>query len=64
MRIGTQGLGRMGANMARGLMTGGHACVVFDRNPQNVATLAAEDDVGCGSLDEPVRKLAKPRAWL
>jgi len=34
------GLGRMGANMVRRLMMGGHECVVYDVNAKAVAPLA------------------------
>ena len=42
MQLGMIGLGRMGANMVRRLMRGGHQCVVFTRNPDNVRLLAGE----------------------
>jgi 6-phosphogluconate dehydrogenase len=59
------GLGRMGANMVRRLMRAGHQCVVFDMNPENVKSLAAEGAVGASSLDDFVSKLQAPRAaWL
>jgi 6-phosphogluconate dehydrogenase len=59
------GLGRMGANMVRRLMRGGHQCVVFDRSPKNVAALASEGAQGASSLDDLVKKLTKPRAaWV
>jgi 6-phosphogluconate dehydrogenase len=59
------GLGRMGANMVRRLIGGGHECVVFDMSPKAVAGLAKEQAVGAASLVELVDKLAKPRAvWL
>jgi 6-phosphogluconate dehydrogenase len=59
------GLGRMGANMVRRLMKGGHQCVVFDMSPTAVAELVKENAVGSGSLAEFVRTLTKPRAvWL
>jgi len=65
MQLGMIGLGRMGANMVRRLMQGGHECVVFDMSPQAVAGLATEGAVGASSLAEFVQKLAKPRAvWL
>src|SRR5256884_4495756 len=65
MQIGMIGLGRMGANMARRLLNGGHQCVVFDRSPKAVQELVAENAVGSASLAEFVRKLTKPRAvWL
>jgi len=65
MQLGMVGLGRMGANMVRRLIRGGHECVVYDRAPQAVADLTKEKAVGAGSLAEFVKKLAKPRAvWL
>src|SRR6266545_3086413 len=65
MQIGMIGLGRMGANMARRLLNGGHQCVVFDRAPKAVAELAENKAVGSSSLGDLVKKLAKPRAvWL
>src|SRR5262245_21925002 len=65
MQLGMIGLGRMGANMVRRLIGGGHACVVFDRSPKSVQELAAEKAVGASSLADFVKKLAKPRAvWL
>jgi 6-phosphogluconate dehydrogenase len=65
MQLGMIGLGRMGANMVRRLIKGGHQCVVFDRSPTVVKELAAEKAVGAGSLADLVKKLEKPRAvWL
>jgi 6-phosphogluconate dehydrogenase len=65
MQLGMVGLGRMGANMVRRLLKGGHECVVFDMSPQAVNDLAAEHAVGSTSLADLVRKLEKPRAvWL
>ncbi len=65
MQLGMIGLGRMGANMARRLMRGGHEVVAFDLSPENVARLAGEGAVGAGSLDELPSKLRKPRAvWV
>jgi 6-phosphogluconate dehydrogenase len=59
------GLGRMGANMVRRLLKGGHECVVFDMSPKAVSELTAEHAVGSASLAELVTKLRKPRAvWL
>jgi 6-phosphogluconate dehydrogenase len=59
------GLGRMGANMVRRLLKGGHECVVFDMSPKAVGELVAEHAVGSASLAELVKKLEKPRAvWL
>src|SRR5271169_3547928 len=65
MQLGMVGLGRMGANMVRRLLKGGHECVVFDMSPKAVSELAAENAVGSTSLAELVKKLEKPRAvWL
>jgi len=65
MQLGMIGLGRMGANMVRRLMRGGHECVVFDMNPASVKQMSGEGATGAESLDELARKLKKPRAvWL
>src|SRR5271154_3341944 len=65
MQLGMIGLGRMGANMVRRLLKGGHECVVFDMSAQAVAELTAESAIGAGSLHNLVEKLEKPRAlWL
>ena len=65
MQLGMIGLGRMGANMVRRLLKGGHQCVVFDRSPKAVEELVQEKAVGASSLADLVKKLDKPRAvWL
>jgi 6-phosphogluconate dehydrogenase len=65
MQIGMIGLGRMGANMARRLLDGGHQCIVFDASPQAVVDLTEKSAVGSCSLADLVKKLRKPRAvWL
>src|SRR5919106_1450136 len=65
MQIGMIGLGRMGANMARRLLNGGHQCVVFDRSPKAVLELTEGKAIGSSSLAEFAKKLTKPRAvWL
>ncbi|HWO00453.1 MAG TPA: NAD(P)-binding domain-containing protein, partial [Blastocatellia bacterium] len=65
MQLGMIGLGRMGANMVRRLLRGGHQCVVFDRTPEVVQGLAKEGATASSSLDDFVDKLASPRAvWL
>jgi 6-phosphogluconate dehydrogenase len=59
------GLGRMGGNMVRRLLKSGHECVVFDRSQKAVNELAQEKAVGASSLQDFVKKLAKPRAvWM
>ena len=65
MQLGMIGLGRMGANMVRRLIKGGHECVVFDRSSKAVKELVGEKAVGASSLQDFVKKLQKPRAvWL
>ena len=65
MQIGMIGLGRMGINMVRRLIKGGHECVVFNRSPQKVKDLVKEKAVGTSSLADLVTKLQTPRAvWL
>jgi 6-phosphogluconate dehydrogenase len=65
MQIGMIGLGRMGANMVRRLLRGGHDCVVFDRSPKAVEELVQEKAVGAADLGDLVKKLETPRAlWL
>ncbi len=65
MKIGMIGLGRMGANMVRRLMHGGHECVVFDLSAENVRRLASEGASGASGLEDLVGKLSKPRAvWV
>jgi len=65
MQLGMMGLGRMGANMVRRLLRGGHQCVVYDANPEAAQELATEGAVAAASLDDFVGKLTPPRAvWL
>ena len=47
MQLGMIGLGRMGANMVRRLLKGGHQCVVFDRSPKVVEDLVREQTHRC-----------------
>jgi 6-phosphogluconate dehydrogenase len=65
MQLGMVGLGRMGANMVRRLIRGGHECVVFDMSPKAVDELVQEKAIGSSSLADMVQKLKAPRAvWL
>jgi 6-phosphogluconate dehydrogenase len=65
MQVGMVGLGRMGANLVRRLLAGGHSCVAFDRDPTAVAGLVAEGAAGAATLAELVDALEPPRAvWL
>ena len=61
MQLGMIGLGRMGANMVRRLMRGGHSCVVHDRSREAIDTLAREGATGAATLVEFVQHLTKPR---
>jgi 6-phosphogluconate dehydrogenase len=62
MQLGMIGLGRMGANMVRRLMRGGHSCVVYDRDTKAVEVLAGEGAIGASSLADFVSKLQASRA--
>jgi|SRR4051812_20853968 6-phosphogluconate dehydrogenase len=62
MQVGMIGLGRMGANMVRRLMRGGHDCVVHDRSEDAIAGLESEGATGARSLEELVQKLEAPRS--
>jgi 6-phosphogluconate dehydrogenase len=65
MQVGMIGLGRMGANMVRRLLGGGHECVVFDAHRANVTALVTEGATGSSSLDDFLAKLNGPRVvWL
>jgi len=65
MQLGMIGLGRMGANMVRRLMRGGHECVVWDHDPANIKKLTGEGATGAATLDGFLKALQPPRAvWL
>jgi 6-phosphogluconate dehydrogenase len=65
MQLGMIGLGRMGGNMVRRLLRGGHDCVVFDPVPAAVEPLVRERAIGAASIEELVAKLRPPRyIWL
>jgi 6-phosphogluconate dehydrogenase len=65
MQLGLVGLGRMGGNMARRLVAGGHEVVVWDRSADAVQALARGGAAGAGSLADLVARLASPRAvWI
>src|SRR5207248_9386041 len=65
MQLGMVGLGRMGANMTRRLMRGGHQLTVSDLSPDAVKGLVAEGATGSTSLEDLISKLKPPRAvWI
>lgn len=65
MQLGMIGLGRMGANMVRRLLAGGHECVVYDRAEKAVATLAEEGARAARDLEALCAQLASPRViWM
>ena len=65
MQLGMVGLGRMGANMTRRLMHGGHALVVSDLSADAVKQLGTEGATGSSSLEDLIAKLTPPRAvWI
>src|SRR5215469_9062404 len=65
MQLGVIGLGRMGGNIVRRLMQGGHHCVVWDRSDKAVDDLAKDGAAGARDLADLVRQLDPPRAvWV
>ena len=65
MQIGMVGLGRMGGNMARRLMRGGHEVVAYATDPAAVKQISSEGATGVSTLDDLVARLAQPRtAWI
>jgi len=65
MQIAIIGLGKMGGNMVRRLMRGGHSVVAYDRDAEVVKKMAGEGATPANSLDEVISKLTKPRAvWV
>jgi 6-phosphogluconate dehydrogenase len=65
MQLGMIGLGRMGAQMARRLMRGGHECVIYDVSRDATRALAGEGAEAASSLEDLVARLKAPRtAWL
>jgi len=65
MRVGVVGMGRMGANIARRLMRGGHACVVYDRDAEAVQKVVADGAAAARDLAGLVETLESPRVvWV
>ena len=65
MQLAVIGLGRMGGNIVRRLMAGGHACFVYDRDPKAVKALAKEGATPAKDLKGLVKALKAPRTvWV
>ena len=65
MEIAMVGLGKMGANMTRRLLQGGHRVIVSDLNAEAVAAAVADGAVAAASLDALPELLTTPRAvWV
>src|SRR5215831_19567293 len=65
MQVGMVGLGRMGGNMARRLMRGGHQIVGYASDPAGVKAIAADGGTGTTTLDDLVQALKPPRVvWV
>jgi 6-phosphogluconate dehydrogenase len=65
MELGMIGLGRMGTNMVRRLLRGGHRCIAYDLQPEAALALAKEGAVAATSLPDLVRTMSRPRTvWL
>src|SRR3989338_7276868 len=65
MELGMIGLGRMGGNMARRLLRGGHRVVVYDPAKTSQSALVRDGAIGAVSIEELIGKLDRPRAvWL
>jgi 6-phosphogluconate dehydrogenase len=65
MQVCVIGLGRMGGNIARRLMKGGHSCVVYDRDAKALAEVVKDGATGADSLEAAVRTLDAPRTcWV
>src|SRR6056297_840948 len=65
MKMAMIGLGRMGMNMARRLLQGGHKVVAYNRSSEKTDTMVTEGAIGAYSLEEVVAKLPAPCViWL
>ncbi len=65
MQLAMIGLGRMGMNMAKRLLRGGHQVAVYNRSPEKIDEMIGHGAVGAYSLIEVCERLTKPRiVWL
>ena len=63
MRLAMIGLGRMGGNISRRLMRGGHTVVAFDRDSAALDALVSDGAIGAISLDDVVASMSAPRIF-
>jgi 6-phosphogluconate dehydrogenase len=65
MQVCVVGLGRMGGNIARRLMQGGHRCVVYDRDPKAVEDVTRYGATPLATLPDVAKALKAPRTvWI
>ena len=65
MKLAMIGLGRMGMNMAKRLLKGGHQVIAYNRTPEKTKQLVKDGAIGAYSLKEVVEQLQPPRiAWI
>ena len=65
MKLAMIGLGRMGMNMAKRLLKGGHQVIAYNRSPEKTKQLVEDGAIGAYSLSEVAEKLSSPRiVWM
>ena len=65
MQVGMIGLGRMGANLVRRLLRGGHECIVYDQESGRIGQLLDEGARGASAVSDLIQHLSPPRVvWL
>ena len=65
MKLAMIGLGRMGMNMAKRLLKGGHQAIAYNRSPEKTNQLVEAGAIGAYSLSEVAEKLSSPRiVWM
>ena len=61
MQLGMIGFGTDGGNIVRRLMRRGHSTIVYDKDPNAVAAIAADGALGKDTLEDFVKMLERPR---
>ncbi|OEU68277.1 MAG: 6-phosphogluconate dehydrogenase (decarboxylating) [Desulfobacterales bacterium S5133MH16] len=65
MKLAMIGLGRMGMNMSKRLLKGGHQVIAYNRSPEKTNQLVEDGAIGAYSLSEVAEKLSSPRiVWM